>query len=87
MGCFNAQIINFKRKVGDIMQKAIQIKGMSCTHCSARVTQSLESLDGVDRAIINYKTGNAIVYLSKDVSDYALKEAVEREDYSVVEIY
>jgi copper chaperone CopZ len=58
---------------------------MSCAHCSARVEKALNAIDGVD-AKVTLSEKIARVILSKDVSDKTLKEAVEKEGYTVKEI-
>ena len=39
------------------MTKKLQIKGMSCEHCVARVKKMLESLDGVSSAEVSLADG------------------------------
>ena len=43
-------------------------------------------MDGVEHAEVSHTAGTAIVTLSKDVSNEAMKEAVEKEDYQVISI-
>ena len=45
------------------MEKILQIKGMSCMHCSARVEKALNSIDGVE-AKVDLETNTAKVNLS-----------------------
>ena len=68
------------------MEKIMKIEGMMCEHCEDRVKKVLEAIDGVTSAVPSHKEGNAIVTLSKDVSDDILKKAVEDQDYKVLEI-
>ncbi len=68
------------------MEKIMKIEGMMCEHCEGRVKKVLESIDGVTSAIPSHKEGNAIVTMSKEVSDDILKKAVEDQDYKVLEI-
>jgi copper chaperone CopZ len=65
--------------------KIIKIEGMSCSHCSAAVEKALSALSGVS-AKVDLKAGVATVVMSENVSDEALKKAVEDEDYEVVSI-
>lgn len=65
------------------MKKIMIIDGMSCSHCSARVENALNSIEGV-RATVELKKKRAIV--ETDVSDDVLKKAVEDAGYSVKEI-
>ena len=68
------------------MEKVLQIEGMMCPHCEAAVKKALEALDGVVSAEADHVNKCAKVTLSKEVSDEALKEAVEAKDYKVTGI-
>ena len=68
------------------MTKTMEIKGMMCEHCEARVKKTLEKLDGVTDAKVSHTDGTAVVTLSKDVADEVLREAVEAQDYEVVSV-
>lgn len=68
------------------MEKTMKIKGMMCGHCEARVKKCLEALPGVEEAVVSHEAGTAVVTLSTDVSDEALKKAVEDQDYQVLGI-
>ena len=68
------------------MQKTIKIEGMMCGHCEARVKKCLEALPQVEEAVADHKKGRAVVTLSGEISDEALKKAVEDQDYKVTEI-
>ena len=69
-----------------LMQKTMNIEGMMCPHCEAAVKKALEALDGVQEAAVSHESGTALVTLSAEVSDAALKEAVEAKDYKVLSI-
>ena len=69
-----------------LMQKTMNIEGMMCPHCEAAVKKALEALDGVKEAAVSHESGTALVTLSAEVSDAALKEAVEAKDYKVLSI-
>lgn len=68
------------------MTKTMNIEGMMCGHCEARVKKALEALDAVSEAAVSHESGTAIVTLSSDISDEKLKETVEAEDYKVTSI-
>ncbi len=67
-------------------KRTMKIDGMMCEHCEKRVRKALEALPGVSSALVSYTAGTAVVTLSGDVTDAALKEAVEAEDYGVLDI-
>ena len=68
---------------GITMTKTMNIEGMMCGHCEARVKKALEALAGVESAEVSYEKGTAVVSMSADVADDTLKEAVEAQDYKV----
>jgi Copper chaperone len=79
-----ANKISKKTKTNNIMsERTLQIKGMSCGHCSARVEKVLNAIDGVE-AKVDLETNSAQVTLTKEVSDEALKSAVDGIGYEVV---
>jgi Cu2+-exporting ATPase len=69
-----------------LMQKTMKIEGMMCPHCEAAVKKALEALEGVEAADVSHEAGTAVVSMSAEVADAALKEAVEARDYKVTGI-
>ena len=65
------------------IQKTMQIKGMMCAHCEARVKKALEALPEVTQAVVSHETGTAIVSMTQPVEDAVLKQAVEEQGYQV----
>ena len=65
------------------MQKTMMIEGMMCGHCEAHVRKALEALPEVEAAIVSHENGTAILTLSADVANEALKKTVEDEGYTV----
>ncbi len=68
------------------MTKTLNVEGMMCEHCEARVRKALEKLDGVEAAVADHNKGTAVVTLRSDVADDLLKKAVEDQDYTVLGI-
>ena len=68
---------------GITMTKTMNIEGMMCGHCEARVKKALEALAGMESAEVSHEKGTAVVSMSADVADDTLKEAVEAQDYKV----
>ena len=68
------------------MTKTIKIEGMMCSHCENTVKKALEALEQVQEAVVSHEAGTAVVTLSGEVADDALKGAVEAKDYTVVGI-
>ena len=69
-----------------VMEKTINIEGMSCAHCVKHVTEALNAIDGV-KAEVSLENKNAKVSLLKEVSDDVLKEAVVKAGYEVKGIH
>ena len=75
-----------KEKENEKMEKTLEIKGMMCGHCSARVKKCLEALPQVEEADVSYEAGTAVVKLNGEVADEVLKSTVEAQDYEVTAI-
>lgn len=67
------------------MEKTAIIKGMSCSHCAARVEKALNKIDGVE-AKVDLESRTAKLSLSQKVSDDQIKEAVDNAGYTVTDI-
>ena len=68
------------------MKKTLKIEGMMCPHCEARVKKTLEEIAGVTEAVVDHKSGTAVVTFDEGVSCDALKSAVEAQGYPVTDI-
>ena len=75
-----------QKKEIQIMEKTLTIEGMMCSHCEARVKKALEALPEVEQAAVSHEAGTAVVTLKSQISDEALKKAVEDQDYTVTGI-
>ncbi|PWL71299.1 MAG: copper-translocating P-type ATPase [Clostridiales bacterium] len=67
------------------MKKIINVEGMSCAHCSARVEKALAAVAGVTSAQVDLEAKIASV-TCEGVSDEQLKAAVEDAGYEVAGI-
>ncbi len=74
-----------ENKEENLMVKTIKIEGMMCGHCEARVKKALEAIAGVKSAEVSHSAGTAVVTF-ENVTDEVLKNAVEAQDYKVLEI-
>ncbi len=79
----NALRINLfdRKKEKKIMEKTLNIEGMMCPHCEARVRDTLLAIDGVMSAEVSHEKGTAVVTLSKDIAVDVLVSAVEAQGY------
>jgi Cu2+-exporting ATPase len=82
----NQNITNKKQKETKQMEKTMNIEGMMCGHCEARVKKALEALPEVDGAVVSHESGTAVVTLNAEIADEKLKNAVEEQDYKVTGI-
>ncbi|MCD8049101.1 MAG: heavy metal translocating P-type ATPase [Clostridia bacterium] len=80
-----------KRPVGKIniteektMTKTYKVEGMMCPHCEATVKKTLEEMQGISEAVASHTDGTVKVTLSGDVSDEAIKKAIEDKGYKFV---
>ena len=58
---------------------------MMCQHCEAHVKKALEALDGVQEAAPNKDENKAVLTLTAEVSEAAVKAAVEDAGYEFVD--
>ena len=67
------------------MKKTLKIDGMICSHCTGRVSQVLNAIDGVS-AEVSLEDKAAYLTLSADVADDVLIKAVTDAGYTVTEV-
>ena len=68
------------------MQTVLQIEGMMCGHCEARVKKCLEQLPDVKEAIVSHTEGTAVVSFDAPVDNEVLVKTVEAQDYKVTSV-
>lgn len=73
------------KKEDNYMKKTINIEGMMCSHCTGRVSEVLNALEGVT-AEVSLEDKCAYVTLSKEVSDEVLAKTVTDAGYTVTSI-
>ena len=62
----------------------INVEGMMCNHCEARVKKALEALDFVEEATASFEKGTVLVKLNGKPDENAMKKAIEDNDYKVL---
>ena len=67
------------------MERTLTIEGMMCAHCSGRVESVLNALPGV-RAKVDLEKKIAVISAGAEVTNDALRKAVEDAGYTVKEI-
>ena len=68
-----------------IGEKVLTVEGMHCENCQARVENAVNRLEGVV-CRVNLKKKTATISYSAEVSDEALKNAIEKLGYKVTRI-
>lgn len=66
------------------MTKTVKIDGMMCGHCTARVEKALSAIDGIDSVKASVEDKNAVIEMSKEVSDEIIRKAIEDCGYTVM---
>ncbi|MGE5396473.1 MAG: heavy metal translocating P-type ATPase, partial [Chitinophagales bacterium] len=71
----------------DVAQVNLQITGMSCAACSARIEKRLNLLDGVKSARVNLATERAVVgYEPNQIKEVELIEAIQKLGYDATRL-
>lgn len=65
-------------------QKVLIVEGMSCDHCTAAVTRAVGAVAGVTGVKVDLASGRVTLETSAEVSEEALRKAVEGAGYRVV---
>lgn len=61
----------------------LSVEDMSCEHCTERVKDALEDVDGVTEANVDLDAAEAMITVTEEVSHGRLAEAVEDAGYHV----
>lgn len=70
-----------KKKEEETMTKTIQIEGMACGHCTARVEQALREILGVTDVTMSLEKKQAVVTMEDSVTEEMLEQAVTDAGY------
>ncbi len=68
-----------------IATRVVRIEGMHCEHCYTRVSNLLNSMEGVS-AVVKGRKGIAVVRMEKLHSDEEIEQAITDMGYSVLSI-
>ena len=64
------------------MEITLNIEGMMCPHCEARVKKALEAIPEVAEAAPSHEKNNAVVKLNGELDPSVLVAAVEAAGYA-----
>ena len=67
------------------MKKVLTIEGMMCGHCTGRVEQALNALEGV-KAEVSLDNKTATVTAVEEIAEELLVKAVTDAGYTVVDV-
>ena len=65
-----------------IMEKTVKIEGMMCEHCEMTVKKALEALPFIAEAKPSHEANVAVITLSGELDEAAVKKAIEDKDYT-----
>ena len=66
------------------MEKTLSVRGMTCGHCKASVTEALRKLPGVTSVDVDLPTGRVtVVFDDRRLAELQLREAVEATGFDV----
>ena len=83
-GCPQSNISH--KSEDEYMKKIVNIEGMCCAHCAARVEKALSAVENVVSADVKLKKNLAVIRSREEVSDEDIKKVVEEAGYKVVSI-
>lgn len=65
------------------MKKEFMIEGMKCEGCANTVVEKLQSVEGVERIVVDLETKQAIVESPNDIDASVFDQALSDTNYSV----
>lgn len=65
------------------MIETVKVKGMTCQHCVASVTQELMKLDGVIAVNVDLEHGTAGIESNDKLTHEVIQSAIEKTGYSL----
>lgn len=66
-------------------RRSLRIEGMTCNGCENAVSNALKRVEGVREARADHHTGRVEVELDHDPGDDALRAAVDRAGFTLVD--
>ena len=65
------------------IKKVVIVEGMHCDHCVKKVTEALESIEGVTKVKVNLSKKEAIITSTEEIDDQIIKSKIEELGFSV----
>lgn len=60
------------------------VRGMTCAHCVASVTEEITTIDGVSDVVVDLPTGAVRVTSARPLDEAQVRAAVEEAGYALV---
>ena len=70
-------------KEGKIMEKTINVKGMTCPNCVKHVTKALSGMEGVSDVSVNLEAGTATFKTARDIPNTELSAVLDDAGYEL----
>ena len=70
-------------KEGKIMEKTINVKGMTCPNCVKHVTKALSGMEGVSGVSVNLEAGTATFKTARDIPDTEYAAVLDDAGYEL----
>jgi copper chaperone len=67
-----------------MVEKTVEIKGMTCGHCEGRVSTELMAIPGVIGVVASAEKANAIINSDSEISRDTIERAVKAAGYSLL---
>lgn len=68
------------------MRKKILVEGMKCENCAKHVKEALINIEDINSVDVNLPDKYVVLDAKVDVSDEAIKHAINTEKYNVIGI-
>lgn len=65
------------------IKKVVNVEGMHCDHCVKKITEALESIEGVTKVKVNLSKKEAIITSTEEIDDQIIKSKIEELGFSV----
>jgi len=66
------------------MKKELTIEGMKCEGCASTVVEKFQSVEGVERVVVDLETKQAIVESPNEIDETILNQALSDTNYTIV---
>ncbi|WP_407371196.1 heavy-metal-associated domain-containing protein [Carnobacterium sp.] len=65
------------------MKKELTIEGMKCEGCASTVVEKLQSVEGVERVVVDLETKKAIIESPNEIDETVFVQALSDTNYTI----